>query len=45
MATTIDRIDLGCASNLMRVRVGLTAALCEVSQEQGVSYSCKEPLS
>ena len=24
MASIIERIDLGCASNLMRVRVGLT---------------------
>ena len=27
MATTIDRIDLGCARNLMRVRIRLTAPL------------------
>ena len=35
----------GYASNPMRVFISLTAALCEVSQEQGVSYSCKEPLN
>ena len=27
MASIIERIDLGCASNLGRVRVGLTAAI------------------
>jgi hypothetical protein len=45
VASIIERIDLGYASNPMRVFISLTAALCEVSQEQGVSYSCKEPLS
>ena len=27
MASIIERIDLGCASNLMRVRVGLAATI------------------
>ena len=45
VASIMERIDLDCGGNVLHALIGLTAALCEVSQEQGVSYSCKEPLS
>ena len=38
MATTIDRIDLGCARNLMRVRIRLTAPSWECHLPSLQSY-------